>query len=71
MEREAERVSYRALQANIRRTASLLHANGIRRGDVVAVLLPNVPQIYWAILGALSTGIAARRSRRISSRISS
>jgi fatty-acyl-CoA synthase len=56
-EREAERVSFRTLQANIRRTASLLHANGIRRGDVVAVLLPNVPQIYWAILGALSTGI--------------
>src|SRR5438105_5115147 len=57
VEREAERVSFRALQANIRRTASLLHANGIRRGDVVAVLLPNVPQIYGTILGALSTGI--------------
>jgi fatty-acyl-CoA synthase len=57
VEREAERVSFRRLQANIRRTASLLHANGIRREDVVAVLLPNVPQIYWAILGALSTGI--------------
>jgi fatty-acyl-CoA synthase len=58
VEREAERISFRALQANIRRTASLLRANGIHRRDVVAVLLPNVPQIYWAILGAMSAGIA-------------
>ena len=28
-----------------------------RLGDAVAVLLPNVPQIYWAILGAMSSGI--------------
>jgi fatty-acyl-CoA synthase len=57
VEREAERISFRTLQANIRRTASLLRANNIQRGDVVAVLLPNVPQIYWAILGAMSSGI--------------
>jgi fatty-acyl-CoA synthase len=57
VEREAERISFRTLQANIRCTASLLRTNGIQRGDVVAVLLPNVPQIYWAILGAMSSGI--------------
>ena len=35
-----------------------LRVSGIGRGDVVAVLLPTVPAIYWSILGAMTAGIA-------------
>jgi fatty-acyl-CoA synthase len=55
--RTAERVSFHELRRNIDRTASLLRAHGIGRGDVVAVLLPAMPQIYWSILGAMAAGI--------------
>ncbi len=57
VDRPAECVSFRALRQNINRTAALLRAHGIGRGDVVAVLLPAVPSIYWAIIGAMATGI--------------
>jgi fatty-acyl-CoA synthase len=55
--RTAARVSFRDLRRNIDRTACLLRAHGIGRNDVVAIVLPNVPQIYWSILGAMAAGI--------------
>lgn len=55
--RPAACVSFRALRRNIDRTAALLRAHGIGRGDVIAVLLPAVPSIYWAIIGAMAAGI--------------
>jgi fatty-acyl-CoA synthase len=57
VEREAQRISFRDLRRNIDRTAALLRARGISRRDAVAVLLPNVPQLYWAVLGAMAAGI--------------
>jgi fatty-acyl-CoA synthase len=57
VDRPAQQISFRKLRKNIDRTASLLHAHGIGRNDVVAVVLPNVPQIYWSILGAIAAGI--------------
>jgi len=54
----AVEISFAALRRNIGRTAALLRANGIARGDVVAVLLPGVPAVYWSILGAIAAGIA-------------
>jgi fatty-acyl-CoA synthase len=55
--RTPELTSFATLRENIGRTAALLRAHGLGRGDVVAVLLPGVPAIYWSILGAMSCGI--------------
>jgi len=52
------KTSFSELRGNVDKTASLLRATGIGRSDVVAVLLPAVPAIYWSILGAISAGIA-------------
>jgi acyl-CoA synthetase (AMP-forming)/AMP-acid ligase II len=62
-------ISFSELRGNIEKTASLLCAGGVGRDDVVAVLLPAVPTIYWSILGAMAAGIAfpvrfTPRSRR-------
>jgi fatty-acyl-CoA synthase len=57
VEREAQRISFQELRRNIDRTDALLRAHGISRGDAVAILLPNVPQLYWAVLGAMAAGI--------------
>lgn len=53
----AEEVSFSELRRNIDRTAALLRAKGIERDDVVAVLMPAAPAIYWSLLGAMSAGI--------------
>jgi fatty-acyl-CoA synthase len=55
--RVAQHVSFGDLRRNIDRTATLLRAHGIGRDDVVAVLLPAVPSIYWTIIGAMVAGI--------------
>jgi fatty-acyl-CoA synthase len=57
IETEAKTVTFAALQLQIDRTAALLRAHGIGDGDVVAVLLPAVPELFWSIIGAMSTGI--------------
>jgi fatty-acyl-CoA synthase len=57
VDRPAVEISFSTLIQNIGRTASLLRGAGIGPGDVVAVLLPAVPQIYWAILGAMSAAV--------------
>ena len=53
----AEEVSFRQLRTNIARTTALLHASDQSAADVTAILLPAVPSIYWAILGAMRAGI--------------
>jgi fatty-acyl-CoA synthase len=58
VDRAAERISFSELRSKIDRTASLLRDQGVGRNDVVAVLLPAVPAIYWAILGSMAAGIA-------------
>jgi fatty-acyl-CoA synthase len=58
VDRRPVQISFSELRESIDKTASLLRARGIGRGDVVAVLLPAVPAIYWSILGAMSAGIA-------------
>ncbi|MGI6460558.1 MAG: long-chain-fatty-acid--CoA ligase [Candidatus Hydrogenedentales bacterium] len=47
------RFSYQDVLTNARRVANLLQAKGIRRGDKVALMIPNAPQfpiIYYGIL---------------------
>jgi fatty-acyl-CoA synthase len=57
VDRNPECVTFTTLRENIRRTAALLGAHGIGRNDVVAILMPAVPAIYWSILGTMSRGI--------------
>ncbi|MDB6042474.1 MAG: AMP-dependent synthetase and ligase [Gammaproteobacteria bacterium] len=57
IERQAECISFATLRDNIERTASLLRAHGIGRTDVIAILMPAVPALYWSVLGAMSAGI--------------
>jgi fatty-acyl-CoA synthase len=57
IDRPAERISFATLRDNIARTASLLRAHGIGRNDVIAILMPAVPALYWSVLGSMSAGI--------------
>jgi fatty-acyl-CoA synthase len=58
VDRPPATTSFSQLRGHIDKTAALLRASGIGRGDVVAVLLPAVPAIYWSILGATAASIA-------------
>lgn len=56
-ERAADEISFAELKGNIGRTASLLRHHDIGGSDVVAVLMPAVPAIYWSILGAMAAAV--------------
>lgn len=49
---------YRTLFAGITATANFLHELGVGRDDVVAFVLPNLPQTHLAIWGGQAAGIA-------------
>lgn len=42
----------------ITRTANALRRLGVQRGDVVAYVLPNLPETHWIIWGAETAGVA-------------
>ena len=48
--------SYRELDAGSARVAGMLLARGVRPGDRVGVMLPNVPEFAIAYYGALRAG---------------
>src|SRR6202521_1123841 len=50
--------NYETLFARITATARHLHELGVRSGDVVAFVLPNLPQTHLAIWGGQAAGIA-------------
>ncbi|MEO5658039.1 MAG: long-chain fatty acid--CoA ligase [Nitrospiria bacterium] len=52
-------LSYRQLEKAANRFANALAALGVRKGDRVAIMLPNVPQAVIAYYGALSLGAVA------------
>jgi len=54
-----ETYSFRRLSQLSNRAANLLHAQGVRRGDRVAVLLPQVPETAIAHLAAYKLGAIA------------
>jgi long-chain acyl-CoA synthetase len=49
-------LTYRELTAEVDRFAAALHALGVRKGDRVAVMLPNLPQFVIAFFGTLKLG---------------
>lgn len=53
-----EPISYRHLIDKIHRAANLFRSLGVGPTDAVAILLPIVPQNYFALLGAAAAGIA-------------
>jgi benzoate-CoA ligase family protein len=48
--------TYDAVADKTRRMAGLLAASGIRRGERVLLILPDVPPFAWAFFGALARG---------------
>src|SRR5581483_1812504 len=48
--------SYRDLLEATNRFANVLHALGVNRGDRVFALLPRIPELYFAALGAFKHG---------------
>jgi long-chain acyl-CoA synthetase len=52
-------MTYRALQEGTRRFATALFQMGVRKGDRVAVMLPNCPQFVVAFYGILRIGAIA------------
>jgi len=53
------RLSYGQATAEVDRVACSLHSIGVRRGDRVAIMLPNCPQAVVAYYAALSLGAVA------------
>jgi len=49
-------MTYRQLMDNVNRFAAALHALGVRKGDRVAIMLPNLPQFLIAFFGTLKLG---------------
>jgi len=63
------KITYRELNRYIERTASYLYKIGIRKGDVIAIYLPNCPQFifsYYAIqkVGGIPTAVSFLYSPR-------
>ena len=53
-----ETISYRQLIERIHQAGNLFHALGVGTKDAVAILMPIVPQNYYALFGAITAGIA-------------
>lgn len=51
-------ITFEQLMGRIRQTANLLHSVGVGPGDVVSVILPNLPQTQFALWGGEAAGIA-------------
>jgi fatty-acyl-CoA synthase len=56
--RHPERYSYRDLLEAVTRTANLFESLGLGAGDVIAIVLPNLPETHFALWGAQATGLA-------------
>jgi fatty-acyl-CoA synthase len=52
-------IDYRTLQEQVTRTANAFHGAGIAPGQAVTLLLPNLPETHYALLGAQAAGIAS------------
>lgn len=50
-------VSYRTLKHRVTQAANAFHRAGITKGKAVTLLLPNLPETHYALLGAQAAGI--------------
>lgn len=53
---DKQHVSYRQLNQAVNAVAALLQDSGIRTGDKVAVMLPNVPEFVYSYFGTIKIG---------------
>lgn len=58
IESQAKTYSFGELLGHIDRVSALFRSSGIGPDDVVAILLPTVPQLYWSVIAAMSSCIA-------------
>jgi len=52
-------VDYATLKARVTQAANAFHRAGVTAGTAVTLLLPNLPQTHYALLGAQAAGIAS------------
>ncbi|MFZ6780453.1 acyl-CoA synthetase [Undibacterium sp. Ji83W] len=52
-------ISYKNLKCRVTQAANAFHRAGIIKGKAVSLLLPNLPQTHFALLGAQAAGIAS------------
>ena len=52
-------VDYRTLKERVTQAANAFHSAGITTGKAVTLLVPNLPQTHYALLGAQAAGIAS------------
>ncbi|HSL83201.1 MAG TPA: acetyl-coenzyme A synthetase N-terminal domain-containing protein, partial [Thermoanaerobaculia bacterium] len=53
---EYQRISYRQLKHQVARVANVLKAHGVRPGDRVAIYLPMIPELAYAMLACARIG---------------
>jgi long-chain acyl-CoA synthetase len=56
---EGEAITYKELNRRANRMANGLHGLAVKRGDRVAIMLPNIPEFVYALLGTLKLGAVA------------
>src|SRR5690606_25769898 len=54
--KDAIKITYRELLEEVSRTANMLKANGVRKGDRVCIYLPMIPQLACAVLACARIG---------------
>ena len=54
--KDAIKITYRELLEEVSRTANMLKANGVRKGDRVCIYLPMIPQLAYAVLACARIG---------------
>lgn len=52
-------IDYRTLQEQVTRAANAFHSAGVTPKQAVSLLLPNLPETHYALLGAQAAGIAS------------
>jgi acetyl-CoA synthetase len=53
---EAQKITYGQLFEEVCRTANMLKANGVRKGDRVCIYLPMIPQLAYTVLACARIG---------------
>lgn len=53
---EALKITYRQLYEEVCRTANMLKANGVKKGDRVCIYLPMIPQLAYTVLACARIG---------------
>jgi len=56
---EGEAITYKELNLRANRMANGLKGLGVEKGDRVAIMLPNIPEFVYALLGTLKLGAVA------------